>query len=373
MAISRKRITKALSNQIEKQLSQLFMQGIKPEVSPDRIDEIIKKNPRLSNGDLAEILINRAKRKTAMSGCISSLTLTGSEALIALPDITQLLKAGGIGGVISSISADIVITVKIQMQLIFDVAHLYRAPYDLDDYEDIWMIFATALGTKGVEQIGDFSQNVYMELARDRFKQWISEGIGKSIKIWIRTRMIPIIARLLTQKYITRLIPVLNIAIGTVSNYSVTNNVGNWSKINARIRADTLKTVDEIINYDRRNIELLAGLVFLTVTTDEALTINSVIVYNQVIKRLNLTSEEREDLERFINSEMIQEEVFKRLKRKRKPDLRNSLFELALLTKAASTLNATSEDHKFLRSVAESTNVNYREIDLIQRIRLFKK
>ncbi len=327
----------------------------------------------MSDDFIARKLTSKAMRKTALSGGLSNVALTGSEFLLTLPEPTLLSKISGASGVISSISAEIISTTQIQMQLIFDLAYLYEAPYDLNDYEDIWSVFASGLGIKGVEPVKGFSNNIFIEIANEQFQQWIRDGITKSVRIWMRRKLIPIIARYLTINYLTRLIPVANIIIGAGSNFYTTNDIGKWGSVRARIRRETFLTLNSILAHSKEHARLIAGLVFMAVTADKKPTVNGVNLFNQIVKRIDPTEKQKLEMDLLIHSSAIQDKVFTLLRDIKDEELSERLFKLALICNAASNLIPRKEDHAFLRKVGELTGFDYHKKNLTDKIEYFMK
>ena len=103
-----------------------------------------------------------AKRLTAVAAKNASLLGGITAAAVSIDEIVAVLTAGG-GGVglpaniaiaFASISAEVVLLVRFQIQLIANLGKLYGVPLDPDDPEDVLTILAFAVGGGAAEFVG---------------------------------------------------------------------------------------------------------------------------------------------------------------------------------------------------------------------------
>ncbi len=369
----REKLVLDFQERVHTTLVKTISSGIHADNAEDRLRKLREIYVGMPPEQLAQLLIRTAQRKTQISGGISGTTTTGSDMLFFAPDPTLLTKAFGLGGMAASVSGDLINVSRIQMQLIYDIAMLYGVPYDPDDEEDIWAIFMAAFGSKGLEKASLYTHRVFAEFARRQLGNLMKSGMKQTVQVWARKVLGRTLAKLLAERYVMRLIPVANIAIGAVGNGLVTKQVGKWAVVRARIRSATFKHMDVLLKSGREHVELIPAVIFLAGTADDTLTVNAAGLYRQSLKRLGLTDGEKENVQRLLNEFDVEQAVIEQLEEIKDPDVRKHLFGLALVTNAAATLKAKAEDHTTLTRIAAALRQPYRPPHLQEKIRELKK
>jgi hypothetical protein len=160
--------------------------------------------------------------------------------------------------------------------------------------------------------------------------------------------------------------------MGAGFNYAMTKRVGKWSKVRARIRSGMFRTLDKIKLHDPEAAALVLPVISHVGTASGKLTDNTLALYAQTAKHLNLSDEEVKAIDE-VNEDCSLEELIKaQWERLKKPELRMLLLEAGIITAASSRLNFVEEQHECLLSLSECLEVEYSKSDLVDRIKRFK-
>ena len=107
-----------------------------------------KKYPGLSSDEIADILTSVTVRYATIAGAITGVAASANEiAAISSVGLTAALFVGSIG-------AEMLYLSNIQMRLVLDMSVLYDLHLDVEDPEDILLIFGYALGVAPAEALG---------------------------------------------------------------------------------------------------------------------------------------------------------------------------------------------------------------------------
>lgn len=186
-------------------------------------DYFCAKYPNCDKDEIAKRLIAVAAGNASVLGGITGAAVSGDEIL------TLLTGGGGVVGLpasialaVTSISAEAILLVRFQLQLVANLGKLYGVPLDPEDPEDILTILAFAVGGGAAEAAGragmrmggtaagHAARNIF---ARETLR--LVQGIGRQVGVNILQRSIV--------KYT---VPVVSIAIGTGWNYFAMKAVG---------------------------------------------------------------------------------------------------------------------------------------------------
>lgn len=171
---------------------------------------------------IAKKLIAVAAKNAAILGGVTGAAIstdelvaivTGGEALVGLP-ANIAIAAAGIGG-------EAILLLRIQLQLVANLAKLYGVPLDPDDPEDILTILAFALGGAAAEEAGKFGMKVGGKLAGNAIKTVLKKETLAAFKRIAAKAGVKILQRSVV-KYT---IPFASIAIGTAWNYASTKTI----------------------------------------------------------------------------------------------------------------------------------------------------
>jgi len=202
-----KLIRKCFKNYFERANADYF-RGKYPSLD---VDSIVKK-------------INKvAARNSAILGAIVG-------GVVSADELTTIFTAGE-GGLglpanitiaLMAIAGEAILLVRMQLQLIANIAKLYNTPIDVDDPEDILTIMAFALGGSVAEVAGKAGMKVGGKITEKAVRKHISRGVLKTIQKLGRKIGIKILQRTII-KYA---VPVASMGIGYVWNYVATKTVG---------------------------------------------------------------------------------------------------------------------------------------------------
>ena len=152
--------------------------------------------------------------------------------------------AGNVALAFTSVAVDIVMLIRIQLQLVTNLAKVYGIPLDPDDPEDILIILAYALGGSVAEAAGKAGMKVGGNLTRMAVKEVIKNEVLKAVQDIGRK----IGVKILQKTIINTAVPVVSIGIGLIWNYTSTKAVGKMATKHLLARKE------EILSYERTNI-----------------------------------------------------------------------------------------------------------------------
>lgn len=366
-----KSIRDKITEQVTAVLLSIVKAGINAEKSIERIKKLREKFNTLPNDHLAHILIKRAIRFTTAEGFANGAAVTACEALVAapVPEPGHIIAAAS--GTIALILSDATITTKVQMQLVFDLATVYGSSYDKDDEEDVWQIFKAALGLKGTEKVIGYGRVLFVATAKKQFRALLRTGIRKTLQAKLFKLGGQQVAKVLAEKYVMRIIPFANMAIGAIINNRVTNSVGKWAKTKAKVRSSTFKNIDKLILISRENAILSLPILFYVSTADDKLTDNEAVLYAQSEERLSLSESEMDKIRSIEEDDNMSYFLKEKLKSISDVESKKCLFDIALTASAINLVERDSQ-HECLVELSDILGIPYEKKALSERIRHFK-
>jgi len=334
----------------------------------ERADAVRRKHPRMPKDALAHILIDRATRKTMVEGALSGAAITVAEIPLAAPVPEPGQKALAISGISALIVGDIGFTTKVQMQLLLEIGELYECPFSKDDEDDVWLIFKAALGAKGTERIGGYGRFVFDQTARKQFRRLLrTHGIRRTAQKIVQKVAGKEVAKRISEKALMRLIWAANIFLGAWFNRRATKAIGKWAKVKAKVRASFFTEIDSIKANDRASAVLALPLVFWVGTADDTLVDNTITLYAQATRRLSLTPEELEVVEKLVDREDLAEAIELRLRNV--PELvRREFLAISVTSAAAARLEIVEAQHQALITISQALGQTYARKDLEEKI-----
>jgi uncharacterized protein (DUF697 family) len=172
---------------------------------------------------LVRKLISVAARNAAIVG-----SLTG--AAISTDEIVTVFTAaeGGVGLpanlaiAATALSAEAILLVRIQLQLVANIGKAYGVPLDPDDPEDILTILAFALGGSAADAAGTAGMKLGGKIGGKTAKKIFS----KATLAWVKKVGQAVGINILQRSIVKYTVPVVSIGIGTGWNYFATRTVG---------------------------------------------------------------------------------------------------------------------------------------------------
>ena len=192
-----------------------------------------KKYPGLPPDDIADILTTVTVRYATIAGAVAGAAATANQiAALSSAGMTAALFFGSIG-------AEMLYLSQIQMRLVLDLSVVYDLQLDLEDPEDVLMIFGYALGVTPTAMIGKVLEKAAGAGAKEVVKKYISKGTLQALQDFARRLGFKILQRTIL-KYA---VPVASAAVGSSYNYATTKSVGRIAKAHLKNRG---KVTDEL-------------------------------------------------------------------------------------------------------------------------------
>ncbi|MEO7037391.1 MAG: hypothetical protein ABI548_25775 [Polyangiaceae bacterium] len=364
--------TRNLARRIAELFTQVVRASMNSSSAAEEARRVSEKYSGLPTDELAQRLITRAARKTKWEGAANGLAVTGCElvALSPVPEPTHKAAAGA--GAVALLLADVAFATRTQMQLLLAIAALYDCPFDPDDEEDAYVIFKAALGLKGTERVGSYGRFIFTETARKQFRKLLRTGVRRAVQDFVVKAAGPRIGIYLSEKYVMRVLPVLNAGLGYWFNNAITKSVGRWAKVRAKIRSSAFRHAEFIAADDPEALVWVLPTIFLVGTAADHLTESVLTLYSQCAKRLPLTDEQQTRLARLLDAEDLPQILAEEMPRIRSAASRRALYDIALTT-AAANLNPAPQERECIREVASWLELPYIPENLDARVRYLQR
>ncbi len=173
--------------------------------------------------NIAEKLIAVAAKNAAILGAITG-------AAVSIDEVVAIVSAGE-GGIglpaniviaVAALSAEAILLVRFQLQLVANLGKLYGAPLDPDDPEDILTILAFALGGSVADAAGTGGMKIGGKIAGCAVKAVFS----KDVLAFFKKIAAKVGVKILQRTIVKYTVPIASIGIGTGWNYLATRTVG---------------------------------------------------------------------------------------------------------------------------------------------------
>jgi lysozyme family protein len=164
----------------------------------------------LAEEEQAQLIIRNACIKVALSGATAGSLATGATVITEQTGLAGALVAVPVG--LLALGAEMVVRALVHLEMTCDLAEVFEVPFNPDDPEDLWRLYALAFHT---EEAGKSETNPDRELLHriiDPEDQEIGLDIG---------------ARLLKESVLRNVIPFVGVATSAMTNWRVTRNVGD--------------------------------------------------------------------------------------------------------------------------------------------------
>jgi len=373
MVEKKKKLKEKFKEEASLKVTSLVRKILNDQKASEKSNSVMNKYRGLSKDELANILIKRAARKTKWEGAISGAGVTGCEIVIANPTIPEPSHKYAAGaGVVGLLLTDLTYTVKIQVQLMLEIAHIYECPFDRQDEDDVWIVFKAALGLKGAEKAGIWGKIIFNETARKQFRRLLRTGIRRAVQqkvVKIAGRQV---GKYLAEKYVMRLLPIINMGIGYVFNNTVTNKIGKWAKIKSKVRSSAFKQIVFINNEEPEANIWILPIIFYIATSDDVMTDNELALYSQTVNHINFTDvQQSKRYAEIIDDEKISDIFASELKTVKKNEAKKALLDIAITT-ALINLKVNEKRITAVKEIAEDLGVTYKKSLLDERLKYLK-
>lgn len=179
---------------------------------------------------LTKKLTKVASNNAAMLGAIVGSTISADEVIIAVQAILTPATAGAsniplpaeIALATFAILGEAIVLIKLQLQLVANIAKIYNVPLDPEDPEDIIIILKVAIVGAVTERTGWFGMKIGGKYAKTIVKKVVKKETLEALKkIGAKFGI-----KILQRSIIKYAVPIVSIGIGSTWNYFSTKTVG---------------------------------------------------------------------------------------------------------------------------------------------------
>ncbi len=302
-----------------------------------------KKYPGLSADEVADILTSVTERYATIAGAITGVAATANEVFaIGSAGLTAPLFLGSIG-------AEMLYLSNIQMRLVLDMSVLYDLQLDMDDPEDILLIFGYALGVAPAEMLGKGLQVAARAGTTSAIKTVVSKGTLEALQKFAQRLGFKILQRTII-KYA---VPVASAAAGSSYNYLTTRSVGQIAKVHFKNRGKATDELRPLIS--KQNIYDLAipAAAMFMAQVDGNVSSKEKEFYRAMLSRMSFEEHTPADFNRLVSDE---HGILDTISQVEDTELRKVLIELLTLMAIYDGILA-NEEREFLINAAERLNV----------------
>jgi tellurite resistance protein/RNA polymerase subunit RPABC4/transcription elongation factor Spt4 len=312
-----------------------------------------KKYPGLPADDIVDILTSVTVRYATIAGAVAGAAATANQiAALSSAGMTAALFVGSIG-------AEMLYLSQIQIRLVLDISVVYDLQLDLEDPEDVLMIFGYALGVTPTEMLGKGLQVAAGAATKGAVKKYISKGTLSAIKDFARRMGFKILQRTIL-KYA---VPVASAAVGSSYNYATTKSVGRIAKAHLKYRGEVTDELRVLVS--RQNTYDLAfpASVMYIAQVDGQFSQKEKDFYKAVLSRMSFDEHTQAEFQKLIATE---ENILEAIANIEDVEVRRSLMETLILM-AIYDGELEESERKFLEGVAERLDISLDMAEIEQR------
>ena len=165
--------------------------------------------------------ITLAARYNGVAGGLSASAITALELSSVGPQAVFTVPA-----IATTIMTDVAFSTRTQLRTTYDLSVIHRAPLSLDDVEDCYLVFLTAMGVKLHELLADVARAVGPQVVAYNIRKLLRAGLRKSLQEVLMKIGGTRLARKLTERAMMRLlVPGISIPISSGFNYYFTKQI----------------------------------------------------------------------------------------------------------------------------------------------------
>ena len=188
---------------------------------------------------------------------------------------------------------------RIQLRLIYDLSVVYNLPLDLEDPEDIFLIFGYALGIAPAVFVGKGLQIATKSLTKRGVKQVFTKGTLKATQ----NIAAKIGVKVLQKTILKYAIPITSIGIGGLYNFTTTKSLGSIAKSHFKERGKLTDELQALIsNQYKYDIVFPAAIMYMA-KVDGVLKDKENDLYKALLLRISVNEHEKEDFQKLISDE----------------------------------------------------------------------
>jgi hypothetical protein len=295
-----------------------------------------QKYPGLSTDILSDKIISVASRYAAVTGGIAGAISTFN--ILALPP---------------AILGEIMSSAAIQMRLVLDLSVIYDLQLNVDDPEDILMIFGYALGITPTDIVGKGLQSAGGAVTKQAIREYVSKDTLVAVQAFGRSLGVKILQR----DIIKFAVPAVSVAIGSSYNYLITASVGKIAKEHFRNRGKVTEELRSLLSRQSYYHLVFPAALLYIARVDGEFVHQERELYQAMLSRMSFDEHVQADYQRILASE---ENILQAINQLEDPLLAKTLLD-ALMLMAVCDGRLADEESVFLQSVAEQLHI---EIDL---------
>jgi len=275
------------SNQSQDWFARLLTETLKRYATNASTEYLVKKYPGLPKDIIAERYIAQQARMAALAGAASatvvSAAVVGSAALassgVGIPGLAITIPIG-----VAAFAAEISYTVRLQIRTAYDLCNLFGLSVNLDDPEDVQVIFAMGMGIKAGELTGNALQRLAPNVAMKQTRRFMRTGIRRAFQDWASKNLSRTIARrYLTEKFLLNaVVPGISILLAAGWNYYFTKMLGRTVKARMRGRGMGVEYIHDIQIPMQARPELLLASALNIMGADSRVSENELAAYKEL-------------------------------------------------------------------------------------------
>ena len=190
-------------------------------------DYFRQKYPRLNDEEIIKKLTAVAAKNAAVLGAITGAAVAADEiaaVVLAIPSGGLNLPAQ-IAIATTALAAEAIVLVRIQLQLIANIARILGVPLNPDDPEDVLLILQFAFGGAVAEETGKFGAKIAGNVTKRFIRNKVSGETLAALKKWGAKLGVKILQR----SIIKYAVPIVSSLVGSTWNYLTTAKVGGMA------------------------------------------------------------------------------------------------------------------------------------------------
>ena len=183
-----------------------------------------KKYPGAGPTNHANKAIKLASRYAGLVGGTSAAAVTALELSVPLTGGLDAILA--VPAICAAVLGDLLLTTRAQLQTTYDLSAIHGAPLAIDDAEDCYLVFTTAMGIKVAEGAGDLAKSVGPKIVAFNVRKMLRGGVRKAIIQVVQRIAGTELAKKITEKALMRLlVPGIGIPVSAGMSYTFTRGL----------------------------------------------------------------------------------------------------------------------------------------------------
>jgi uncharacterized tellurite resistance protein B-like protein/RNA polymerase subunit RPABC4/transcription elongation factor Spt4 len=304
-----------------------------------------RKYPGLPPDEVADKRFSVAVRMATIAGGVAGAAATADQIVtISSVGITT-------GLLISTLGAEMIYLVKLQMKLVLDLATVYDMELDPEDPEDILMIFGYALGVAPVNLVGRAIYVPTKALTVQAVRKYISKGTLKAVQDIGRKLGVKILQRTII-KYA---VPAASIAVGSSYNYVTTKSIGRIAKAHLKNRGQVTDELRALISREQTYTLTFPAAAMYIARLDGEVTTEEMDLFKGMLSRMQFDETEQVDADRLMRAN--EGTILAAIAELEEQEEKRALIEVLVLMAIADG-DLQKQEREFLSRVADQLNIS---------------